>query len=274
MTLSLPRVVDVDAFAAAQTGPRVRLIDLSTTPVYAEQHIPGALHLEYTRLVRRAPPVLGLVPTPGDLAAILGEAGIDPEHHVVAYDEEGGGRASRLLWTLDLVGHRGGASLLDGGLAAWTTQGHPGEATQHSAPLSRYPVQMHHTVEADKDYILARIGASGTVIVDARSPAEYIGATVRAARGGHIPGAVNVEWTEALDGSPQRRLRSLAELVSLYTQRGVTPDKEVIVYCHSHHRSAHSYWVLTHLGFPRVRAYSGSWSEWGNDPTLPVEVST
>jgi len=273
MTLLLPRFADADAFAAVQADPRIRLIDLSAATVYAEQHIPGALHLEYTRLVRRAPPILGLVPTPSDLAAILGEAGIDPEHHVVAYDEEGGGRASRLLWTLDLVGHRGGASLLDGGLAAWTSRGHPVESTQHSAPLSRYPVQMHHGIEADKDYLLARIGASGTIIVDARSPAEYMGATVRAARGGHIPRAVNIEWTEALDGSAQRRLRPFAELVALYTQHGVTPDKEVIVYCHSHHRSAHTYWVLTHLGFPRVRAYPGSWSEWGNDPALPIEVS-
>lgn len=273
MSLLLPRVVDINAFAAFQTDPRIRLIDVSATAMYTQQHIPNALHLEYTRLVRRAPPVLGLAPTPSDLAAILGGAGIDPDHHVVAYDEEGGGRACRLLWTLDLAGHRGGVSLLDGGLAAWLAGGHPAETCSHSAPLSRYPVSTHHAIAVEKDYILARIGTHGTIIVDARSPAEYRGATVRAARGGHIPSAVNIEWTEALDGTAERQLRPVPELVTLYAQRGVTPDKEVIVYCHSHHRSAHTYWVLTHLGFPRVRAYPGSWSEWGNDPALPVDAS-
>lgn len=273
MSLLLPRVVDIDAFVAVQADARVRLIDLSAAAVYAQQHIPQALHLEYTRLVRRAPPVLGLAPTPSDLAAILGEAGIDPDHHIVAYDEEGGGRACRLLWTLDLAGHVGGGSLLDGGLAAWLARGYPTETSSHNAPSSRYPVNMHQGVAVDKDYVLARIGTHGTIIVDARSPAEYSGATVRAARGGHIPSAVNVEWTQALDSTAQRRLRPVSELAALYTQRGVTPDKEVIVYCHSHHRSAHTYWVLMHLGFPRVRAYPGSWSEWGNDPALPVDAS-
>lgn len=272
MSLLLPKIASVDALAAVHGNARVRIIDLSAMAVYSAQHVPKALHLEYSRLIRRAPPILGFVPTPGDLAAALGESGIDAEHHVVAYDEEGGARACRLLWTLDLVGHRGGASILDGGLAAWLARGHAAESSPHSAPLSRYPVITEHAVAADKEYILARIGDRRTVLVDARSPGEYVGATVRAARGGHIPGAVNIEWTEALDRSALRNLRPVPELVTLYEQFGVTPDKEVIVYCHSHHRSAHTYWVLTHLGYPRVRAYPGSWSEWGNDPALPVAV--
>lgn len=273
MSFLLPKIADVDALAAVKDNPQIRIIDVSAMAVYASQHVPNALYLEYNRLVRRAPPILGLVPPPGDLAAILGEAGIDAEHHVVAYDDEGGGRACRLLWTLDLVGHRGGTSILDGGLGAWLARGHAADSASHSTPLSRYPVSTQHAVEADKDYILARMGTRGTVILDVRSPGEYAGTTVRAARGGHIPSAVNIEWTEALEKTPLRRLRSLPELVALYAQFGVTPDKEVIVYCHSHHRSAHTYWVLTHLGFPRVRAYPGSWSEWGNNLALPIDLS-
>jgi thiosulfate/3-mercaptopyruvate sulfurtransferase len=94
---------------------------------------------------------------------------------------------------------------------------------------------------------------------------------VRAARGGHIPGAVNLNWTLAMDEQRQLRCKADATLRALLETIGVTPDKEVILYCQTHHRSAHTYLVLKHLGYPRVRGYAGAWSEWGNDPTLPVE---
>ena len=94
----------------------------------------------------------------------------------------------------------------------------------------------------------------------------------RAARGGHIPGAVNLNWMDTMDPQRQLRLQPAPVLRQLLDLRGVTTDKEVIVYCQTHHRSAHTYWVLRYLGYPRVRGYPGAWSEWGNDPSVPVEA--
>jgi thiosulfate/3-mercaptopyruvate sulfurtransferase len=109
------------------------------------------------------------------------------------------------------------------------------------------------------------------VILDVRTAAEFSGADKRAQRAGHIPGAVNVDWSQALVGGGDLRLRPADQLHTLYAAAGVTPDKEVILHCQSHQRSAHSYVVLKSLGYPRLRGYPGSWSEWGNTTDTPVE---
>ena len=143
----------------------------------------------------------------------------------------------------------------------------------HHPPRGAYHARFTDppTAVVDKHYILARLGQPDLALLDTRTPAEFTGLDLRAARGGHIPGAVNLPWTDAMDPQRQLRLRPDPVLRKLLEQRGVTPDKDVVVYCQTHHRSAHTYWVLRYLGYPRVRGYSGAWSEWGNDPRLPVE---
>ena len=111
-----------------------------------------------------------------------------------------------------------------------------------------------------------------TALLDARTPEEYHGTKVRSARGGHIPGAVNLNWKATMDEGRQRRLLPDDVLRDMLLRRGIGPDKTVVVYCHTHHRSAHSYMMLKHLGYADVLAYDGSWSEWGNDPDVPVET--
>ncbi len=142
-----------------------------------------------------------------------------------------------------------------------------------SLPLLIEPEQLeqHLSSTSDKDYILSRLGQPDLTLLDTRSPAEYEGRDVRAARGGHIPGAVNLNWIEAMDQTRQLRFKADPVLRRMLAAIGVTPDKEVIVYCQTHHRSAHTYIVLRHLGYQRLRAYPGAWSEWGNTPGLPVE---
>ena len=110
------------------------------------------------------------------------------------------------------------------------------------------------------------------VIFDVRSPAEYSGEDVRAARGGHIPGAVNMNWTDAIDQTRNMRFKPEAELRAMLDGLGITPGKEVIAHCQTHHRSAHTYMVLKSLGFEKIRGYDGSWSEWGNDADTPTET--
>ena len=247
------------------------VVDLSNAPVYARQHIPGAVRLEYSQLLASRPPVMGLLPEEGRLAAALASIGLTPDTPVVAYDDETNNKACRFLWTLDVVGHRHFA-LLNGGLKAWLAAGLPVDDKPRLVAPSEYPVHYGSEHCADKDYILAHLEDPEVVILDTRSAAEYAGTDKRAFRAGHIPGAVNVEWTQAIDRQNDMKFKPADELREIYESAGVTPDKEIIVHCQTHQRSSHTYMVLKSLGYPRLKGYPGSWSEWGNDPDTPIET--
>jgi thiosulfate/3-mercaptopyruvate sulfurtransferase len=265
----LPLVVEPDELQAALGDDRLLMVDLSQPQAYRQAHIPGAAHIDYTRIVRAEPPVMGLLPDAAQLNALFSSLGLTQTTHVVAYDNEGGGRASRLLWTLEAAGHAH-YSLLNGGFTAWRNEGHPVE-TQTRDPIVRsFTVHLNNGAVADKNYILTHLRDPAVCLVDCRNPAEYTGHDLRARRGGHIPGAINIEWTQSLDPQRHMRFKSNDELLVLYRQLGITPDRQVITYCQTHHRSALSYIALKNLGY-RVRGYPGSWSEWGNDPDCPVE---
>ncbi|MCP5420737.1 MAG: sulfurtransferase [Gammaproteobacteria bacterium] len=269
-TIHLPLLVEAEQLEPLLNQPGLLVVDLCNIDTYAEGHIPGAVNLGYANIIRVAPPAMGLLPDEVRLSAVISGLGLTPETHVVAYDDEGGGRASRFLWTLDALGHAH-FSLLNGGLQAWIAGGHT-LSQQAEQPIARpYPAHLGDRVVANKAYILSRLGQPDLVLLDTRTPGEYQGLDVRAARGGHIPGAVNMNWILAMDQTRQLRFKSEDQLRSLLENLGVTPDKEIIVYCQTHHRSAHTYLVLKVLGYPKVRGYPGAWSEWGNDGSLPVE---
>lgn len=246
------------------------LVDLCRPETYAQSHIPGAIHIDYSKIVAARPPAMGALPDPAMLSETFSFIGLTPDSHVVAYDDEGGGRASRLLWTLDVVGHHR-YSLLNGGLHAWLNDRHRVSNEPVSTSHSDYTVKFDNRVVAEKGYILNHLRDAGVIIVDTRTPAEYRGETKRAERTGHIPGAVNFDWINAIDQTRSVRLKPAEILMRAFTDLKVTPDKEVITYCQTHHRSAHTYIVLKSLGYPRVRGYPGSWSEWGNIPDMPIE---
>jgi thiosulfate/3-mercaptopyruvate sulfurtransferase len=126
------------------------------------------------------------------------------------------------------------------------------------------------TVIADREFILRHLEDPAVVLLDARSPDEYRGVKRFAERGGHIPGAVNLDWLQTMDPARGLRLKPAQELRALLAPLGVAPDKDVVCYCQSHHRSAHSWMMLRSLGFERVRGYPGSWSDWGNQADTPV----
>lgn len=268
---NLPLLIEPEQLQPCLADPRVLIVDLSNPASYAAGHIPGAVHLDYADLVRGEPPAMGLLPNEAQLGDVCSRLGLTPERRVVAYDEEGNGRAGRLLWTLAVLGHEP-VSLLNGGIHAWDAAGGSLEAQLRHPSRSDYPARfVNPAAMADKAYILERLGHADVALLDTRTPAEFAGLDQRAARSGHIPGAVNLNWTDAMDPQRQFRLQPDPVLRELLAARGVTPDKEVIVYCQTHHRSAHTYWVLRYLGYPRVRGYPGAWSEWGNDSRLPVE---
>jgi len=268
--VELPIVLEPGVLEGRFGDPRLLVVDLCRPEVYAAGHVPGAVHLDYADIVAAQPPVGGLLPDDERLGGVLAGLGIDRDTHVIAYDDEGGGRAARLVWTLHVTGHRR-ASMLDGGMHAWVNERYPLEAD----PVTPRPTRAHFAAgedaRADLEYIRMRLGDRDVALLDTRTPEEYAGTNVRAARGGHLPGAVNMDWVLAMDRGRNLRLRPEAELRSLLEGLGVTPDKEVIVYCQTHHRSSHTYVVLKSLDYPRVRGYPGAWSEWGNRTDTPIE---
>lgn len=268
---NLPLIVEPEVLEKHLSDPGIRIVDLCRYDIYARQHIPGAVHLDYVKLIRNAPPIMGLLPDTKDLSAVLGELGIGPETHVVAYDEEGGGKASRFLWTLDAIGHTH-ISLLNGGINAWASERHRLDNTVLAVANTTYPVKYASDAIADQAYILTHLKQPSTCLLDCRTPSEFSGALRRAERAGHIPGAINLDWVLAMNQARNLRFKPNNELHTLLQQRGITPDKEVIVYCHTHHRSAHTYMVLKSLGYPKIKGYPGSWSDWGNAMETPVET--
>jgi thiosulfate/3-mercaptopyruvate sulfurtransferase len=266
----LPLLIEPQTLEQHLGDGDILVVDLSKADTYRRLHVPGAVFLDYGRIVAMNRPVMGLLPEDGTLHKVFSATGISRDTHVVACDDEGGGKAARLLWTLECAGHRR-MSLLNGGLHAWANEGHPHDNTPVTPVSADYVVEHNDAPCADSRYIMQHLDDADIALLDVRSPEEYSGVKKFATRGGHIPGAVNMEWTRAMDQQHNLRFRPDAELQAMLADIGITPDREIITYCQTHHRSAHTYIVLRHLGFPRVRGYHGSWSDWGNNPELPVE---
>lgn len=256
------------AHVAAREPPLI--MDLRPAEAYAAGHVPGAVHLDLFGI--------SLVDTdPAPLRAfawilehLLASRGVAAHRPVVVYDEKSGMRAARAFWALEYFGHEH-ARLLDGGFGAWCAGGHP-VSRQPVAPVSTTwtGTRVDGRVASWRE-VLDRLEAPDAAVLDTRSGDEYSGATVRAARGGCIPGATHIEWTRNL--APDGRFKAAAALRAMYEAAGVTPDKEVFTYCQGGYRAAHAYLALRLLGYPRVRNYLGSWKEWGDRLDLPAQVA-
>lgn len=270
--MNLPLLLEPTELAQHLDNEQLRIVDLCKAESYAQVHVPGAVYLDYKFIIGAQPPVMGLLPDEATFAVLLTELGISPQTHVVAYDDEGGGKAARLLYTLEAFGHKN-FSLLNGGINAWYHEKHPLENTPNQAKPadSNYPVSYKENIIADRQYILDHLGDTQVQLLDARSDAEFSGMKKFAERGGHIPGAVNLDWMALMDTNHYYRLKPDAELKLLLRERGISPDNTIVTYCQTHHRSALTYFALKHLGFDKIRGYPGSWSDWGNQADTPIE---
>jgi thiosulfate/3-mercaptopyruvate sulfurtransferase len=246
-------------------------VDLCKPEVYAQLHVPGALPLEYGLLLEGTRPAVGKLPPIERLNQVTAQLGIGPESLVIAYDDEGCGRASRLAWTLHTMGFFN-VRVINGGIHSWANEGHPvsNEAVAARGTGTFTISRLNEATLAEKDYVLARLEDGKSQLFDSRTREEYTGERAFAARGGHIPGAINLNWQDTIDQNRNMRLKPADALRTLLDELQFDAQREIITYCQTHHRSAHSYLMLKHLGYEQVRGYAGAWSEWGNDPELPV----
>lgn len=267
----LPILLEPKELASMLDDPGIVIVDLCKQETYWQAHVPGAIHLDYKNIVTSRPPAMGYIPDLEHLGQLMSELGITPRSHVIAYDDEGGGKAARLTYTLDVIGHTR-YSLLNGGLHAWAKEGYPLDATPATKPISVYQVNIHSQPIAAKEYIMSHLYDDAIQLIDARSAAEFSGSKKFAAKGGHIPGAKNLDWNELIDQQHNFRLKSRTELANIVKSRDLDQAKTTVVYCQTHHRSALLYFALKYMGFNDVKGYPGSWSEWGNSSDTPVEL--
>ncbi len=247
------------------------LLDASSSQTYAQTHLLNARHIAPELLVESGDVVKGGLPAWPDLVERLQCLGIRPEESLLVYDDEGGGWAGRLAWTLHYAGFEH-ISYLNGGLLSWISAGHPvtAEPTILPAP-SILNVQKNKGVLADLEDVLSALGDPNVVIVDTRPADHYYGRRITALKNGHIPGAVHFQSTDCIDREHSPQLKPKAVLEALFQEKGITPDKTIICYCHRFHSAALVYLALQTLGYPSVKGYPGSWSEWGNHPDTPVD---
>lgn len=264
--------IEPEQLEALQNNENLVIVDLCKPKQYAQAHIPGAHFVNYMDIVKIDKPVMGLLPDNEIFSALLSRLGIDRKSLIVAYDDEGGGCAARFVWTLHVFGHNK-AVVLNGGLHSWANEGHALSNQPTDAPVAtQYEVKKSHHHTASRAFIQTHLDDENTLFLDARSLEEFNGTKKFAEKGGHIPGAIRFEWTEAMNRNNNLRRLPEAELQPRLDSLGITQDKEVVCYCQSHHRSAYSWLVLKSLGYENVLGYPGSWSEWGNHPDTPVEV--
>lgn len=255
----------------AKNRENVVILDARQTPLFLLGHIEGAHHLPRSGFLDKRNGVKSLVPTTTAFEALMETFGITPETTVVTYAEDDNPYAARLAWTLRYHGH-GKTLVLNGGYEKWAKEGRPTSLLPTDAAVpSQYRVSSPGKARAEADYVLTQLGNPTVVIWDTRTPEEYDGSKVRADRGGHIPGATHLNWTELQhEVNGVKVLKSESEIRKLLAEYGITPGHEVIAHCQTGIRSSYATLVLQGLGYSQVKNYDGSWIEWANNPSLPI----
>ena len=234
---------------------------------YAKGHIPGAHNLELYAFHWVDTSSAGVKAYAKQMTALFSSLGIDGSKHVIFYQNNSGYDAARGVWLLNFLGHKN-TSMLDGGLNLWKRRKLPlSTEDPKNVTRSNFVTKVDDSIIATLDFLSQ---SAARKVIDVRNPGEYSGKFRRALKTGHIPSAVNLEWNQVLrmDGTFKRP----HELERLYSALGLVKRDEIVTYCQSGYRAAHSWLVLKMLGFPHVKNYLGSWYEWGNNPDTKVEL--
>jgi thiosulfate/3-mercaptopyruvate sulfurtransferase len=273
-------LVTTDWLAQHLTDPKVVVLHVSRDrATYDAGHILGARFFSLTDLVITRDGILNELPPAADLKRALESAGVSDDSRVIVYSGDAAVLpATRAYFTLDYLGHGDQAALLDGGIQKWKAESRalsketPAAAAGHFTPRPRPEAVVNVEAVKDLSFAATNTPASTPILVDVRSAAEFRGATAapEITRPGHIPGAVNVFWTDGQATKETPALKSEPELRKLYESMGVTPDRPVVTYCNTGMQASQSYFTLKYLGYD-VRMYDGSFSEWSSVKGTAVE---
>ncbi|MCX6023725.1 MAG: sulfurtransferase [Chloroflexi bacterium] len=269
-------LVDTAWVAEHLNDPKVRLVEVDVdTTAYEQGHIPGAVGWNWQKELQQQ--VARDVLTPEQVAELCAAAGIGNDTTIVFYGDNNNWFAAWAFWNFVYHGNAN-VKLMNGGRRKWLEESRELTTDAPSYERAGYtPTAVNADLRASRDFILQRLG-SGVTLVDVRAPAEFRGELLAPAnlpqegaqRGGHIPSAINIPWGEAVkeDGT----FKSAEDLAALYGGRGVRPGGDLVAYCRIGERSSHTWFVLTYLlGYPNVRNYDGSWTEWGSLVGAPIE---
>jgi thiosulfate/3-mercaptopyruvate sulfurtransferase len=280
MTYANPQVLtDVEWVKQNLGKPGIAIVEVDYDPklAYEQGHIPGALLIDWRKDVNK-PDVRDIIDA-GEFEKLMSRLGISNDTHVILYGDYNNWFATFAFWVFEMYGHQK-VQLLNGGRKKWIDSG--GELTKEVPAVKpatyKVPKVNYENRVFLEDLLKMKIADPNLVLVDVRSPAEYSGEITappeypneHAQRGGHIPGAVNIPWGQAIreDGT----FKSAEELRQLYSSKGVVPDKRVVTYCRIGERASVTWFVLKHLlGYKDVKVYDGSWTEWGNLVRFPIE---
>jgi thiosulfate/3-mercaptopyruvate sulfurtransferase len=270
-------LVETDWLVQHLKDPKVRIIESDEDVLlYDTGHIPGAVKVDWQDDLND--PLIRDYLDADKFAELLAGKGVSNDTTIILYGDKNNWWATYNFWVFKLFGHRD-VRILNGGRKKWEEEKREftKEIPSYSKQDYKAPKRNDKKIRVFREDVLKHVSRQ-LPLVDVRSPAEYSGEKLHmpeypqegALRGGHIPGAKNIPWAKAVreDGT----FKSADELKELYASQGITPDLDIVTYCRIGERSSHSWFVLTYLlGYPKVRNYDGSWTEWGNAVNVPIE---
>jgi thiosulfate/3-mercaptopyruvate sulfurtransferase len=270
-------LVDTAWVSGHLDDPSVRIVESDEDYLlYDSGHIPNAVKVDWFTTLQH--PVRRDFLTKSDFEKLCSDLGITNDTTVVFYGDKSNWFATYALWLFQYYGHVN-VRIMNGGRIKWVQENRPLTKAVPNFPRTDYKARGPiHRLRAFRDQVFQHIDEKKP-LVDVRSPKEYSGELLHmpnypqegATRGGHIPGALNIPWAQAVNEADST-FKSVEELRALYAGKGITPDDEVIAYCRIGERSSHTWFVLTYLlGYPNVKNYDGSWTEWGNLVNAPIE---
>ncbi len=262
-------LIETQALAAVLSSSNLRLLDARPPEQYRKGHIAGAISLPAPATDDLAANREGLPISIDRAQALFRQAGVNSRSRVVVYDDQANRFAARVFYTLEAFGHRQ-VQVLNGGISKWTREGRPLSAEVPTVPAGDFQPHPDAARIVTSSWVLSHLKDPNVALVDARSPAEFSGVEVQGPRGGHIPGAVNIDWKQVIEAGAVKTFLVPSQLQKLFRDVGVTSDKIVVTYCQVGMRAADIYFALRLLGY-KVEMYDGSWEDWSANSALPVE---